>query len=64
MQKKLITDAAAMKKLADAAQPLYASLDASQKRRADAMLSRGRGMMGAGMMGHGPRRGGPGENRH
>ncbi|MGL4286797.1 MAG: Spy/CpxP family protein refolding chaperone [Phreatobacter sp.] len=60
---RMATNAAAMKKLADAAQPLYASLDASQKRRADAMLSRGRGMMGAGMMGHGPRRGGQGENR-
>ncbi|WP_170181937.1 Spy/CpxP family protein refolding chaperone [Phreatobacter stygius] len=59
---RMAESAASMKKLADAAQPLYASLDANQKRRADAILSRGRGMMGGGMD-HGPRRWQRGENR-
>jgi zinc resistance-associated protein len=46
---RLTETAAMMKKLADAGQPLYASLDAAQKRRADIIFSRG-GMMARGAM--------------
>ena len=48
---RMAEGAATMKKIADAAQPLYASLDASQKARVDRMMSRGRGMMMGGMGG-------------
>lgn len=48
---RMAEGAATMKKIADAAQPLYASLDAAQKARVDRMMSRGRGMMMGGMMG-------------
>ncbi|CEJ15488.1 hypothetical protein BN1110_05833 [bacterium YEK0313] len=66
---RMTENATAMKKLADAAQPLYATLDANQKRRANAFLNRGRGMMAGrhGMMHHerGMMRGeaGPGMHR-
>jgi hypothetical protein len=49
----------ALKKVADAAKPLYASLDNPQKRifgflaREMMMMGHGHGMMGGGMMGHG-----------
>src|ERR1700722_9253771 len=49
----------ALKKVADAAKPLYANLDNSQKRifgflaREMMMMGHGHGMMGGGMMGHG-----------
>lgn len=46
---RMAEQAATMRKLADAAGPLYASLDDAQKRRMDRMW-RGRGMMGGGMM--------------
>lgn len=48
---RMAEQAATMRKLADAAGPLYGSLDEAQKRRMDRMW-RGRGMMmGGGMMG-------------
>lgn len=44
----------AMRKLADAAAPLYATLDEGQKRRLQVLVRMGgRGMMGRGMMGSG-----------
>ncbi len=50
---RMAENAATMRKLADAAGPLYASLDDAQKRRLDRMW-RGRGMMmGGGMGGRG-----------
>ncbi len=50
---RMAENAATMRKLADAAGPLYASLDEAQKRRLDRMW-RGRGMMmGGGMGGRG-----------
>lgn len=47
---RMAEGAATLRKIADAAQPLYASLDEAQKRRAERMMLRGRGMMGGGMM--------------
>jgi zinc resistance-associated protein len=47
---RMAQNAATMRKIADAAQPLYASLDEAQKRRVDRIVMR-RGMMGMG--GHG-----------
>jgi hypothetical protein len=44
----------AMRKLADAAAPLHATLDEAQKRRLPALVRMGsRGMMAQGMMGRG-----------
>jgi hypothetical protein len=41
-----------MRKLTDAASPLYATLDEAQKRRLQVLMHMGgRGMMGPGMMG-------------
>ncbi|AVO43607.1 Spy/CpxP family protein refolding chaperone [Phreatobacter cathodiphilus] len=75
MADRMGENAATMKKLADAAAPLYASLDEAQKRRVDRMMQRGgrmmmggggHGRMGGGWGGHweghrgGPGRGGPG----
>ncbi|QEL21976.1 hypothetical protein FQV39_04850 [Bosea sp. F3-2] len=43
-----------MRKLADAASPLYATLDEAQKRRLQVLVRMGsRDMMGQGMMGRG-----------
>jgi zinc resistance-associated protein len=49
MADRMGENAASMRKLADAAAPLYASLDEGQKRRVDRMMQRGgRMMMGGG----------------
>jgi hypothetical protein len=59
MATHLMQAGTALKKVADAAKPLYASLDNSQKRifgflaREMMMMGRGHGMMGGGMMGGG-----------
>jgi len=59
MATHLMQAGTALKKVADAAKPLYASLDNSQKRifgflaREMMMMGHGHGMMGGGMMGHG-----------
>ncbi len=50
---RMAEGAATLKKIADAAQPLYASLDANQKARVDRMMARGQGMMMGGMRGEG-----------
>lgn len=58
---RMAEGASTLRRIADAAQPLYASLDEGQKRRAERMIMRGRGMMGGGMMmggWHGGGRGG------
>ena len=48
-----------MRKLADAAAPLYAALDEGQKRRLPLLVRMGsQGMMGQGMMGRGMMGGG------
>jgi zinc resistance-associated protein len=59
MADRMGENAATMRKLADAAGPLYASLDEAQKRRVDRVMQRGgRMMMGGG--GHGRMGGGGG----
>jgi len=59
MADRMGENAATMKKLADAAGPLYASLDDAQKRRVDRLMQRGgRMMMGGGWGGHGRMGGG------
>ncbi len=59
MADRMAENAATMKKLADAAGPLYASLDEAQKRRVDRMMQRGgRMMMGGGEWGGHGRMGG------
>ena len=64
MATHLIQAGTALKKVADAAKPLYASLDNSQKRifgflaREMIMTGHGHGMMGGGMMGGGMMGGG------
>jgi zinc resistance-associated protein len=61
MADRQAASAEALRKLADATQPLYASLDDNQKRRL-AVLSRGlggRGMMGGRHFGHGRHGDGP-----
>jgi len=66
---RMAANAATMRKLADAAGPLYASLDEAQKRRIDRVMQRGGRMgwgpgmgMGGGWGGHGGH-GGRGEGR-
>ena len=49
---RMAESAATMRKIADAGQPLYASLDEAQKRRVDRIMMR-RGMMMGGWGGHG-----------
>jgi zinc resistance-associated protein len=62
MADRMGENAATMRKLADAAGPLYASLDDAQKRRVDRMMQRGGRMMmgggGGGWGGHGRMGGG------
>lgn len=54
MADRMSQEADAMRKLADAASPLYATLDEAQKRRLQVLVRMGsRGMMGRGMMGPG-----------
>ena len=54
MADRMSQGADAMRKLADAASPLYATLDEAQKRRLRVLVRMGgRGMMGPGMMGRG-----------
>ena len=71
---RMAEGAASMRKIADAAQPLYASLDAAQKARIDRLMSRrfmrfaegggpGGMMERGGMMGHGGRGGGSDDGR-
>jgi zinc resistance-associated protein len=61
MADRMGENAATMRKLADAAAPLYASLDEGQKRRVDRMMQRGgRMMMGGGGGWGGEGRGGHG----
>lgn len=61
MADRMSQGADAIRKLADAAAPLYATLDEAQKRRLQTLVSMGprgmmdRGMMGPGMMGPGGR---------
>ncbi|MFN3853936.1 MAG: Spy/CpxP family protein refolding chaperone [Phreatobacter sp.] len=47
---RMAEGAATLRKIAEAAQPLYASLDEAQKRRAERMFMHRRGMMGGAMM--------------
>lgn len=54
MADRMSQGADAVRKLADAASPLYATLDEAQKRRLQVLVRMGgRGMMGPGMMGRG-----------
>ena len=54
MADRMSQGADAMRKLADAASPLYATLDEAQKRRLQVLVHMGgRGMMGPGMIGAG-----------
>ncbi|MBX9576771.1 MAG: Spy/CpxP family protein refolding chaperone [Caulobacteraceae bacterium] len=64
MADRMGENAASMRKLADAAAPLYASLDEGQKRRVDRMMQRGGRMMMGGGGGGGGGWGGEGHGGH